>query len=264
VQHRDECAKSSQRRQRSKHGKARAERACRHGRDVADARPADRQRRKQTEQQRARLERGGDHGGCAGRGQVNHAATRRFARGDRKPGDRERRDRHQIIALPGRIGTKQKVRGEQGEQRQDRRRPAGRAHQHHDQRGHDGGGEQIECPPRRIAHPADRYDRRVNAIDQRHVDVGKVAIGDEAHQELIGHEMKDRRVAGQRPGQRSPQQPGGDGTKRHVDNRDQLRRGRAGTCCAALHMPIRKFLRVRAQDSEPFCCPDGWRRGRPR
>ena len=166
---------------------------------------------------------------CAGRRQIDPPVPRRFACRGRQPCDRERQDRDQIIALPGRIRTQQKVSGQHGEQCQDRRRPAGRAHQHHDQGGHGGRSQQVERPPCRIAHAADRHDRRMNTVDQRHVDVGKVAIRNEAHQELIGHEMKDRGVARQRPGERAPQHPRGDGNNRHVDDRDQPGRGQSDT-----------------------------------
>ena len=129
----------------------------------------------------------------------------------------QRRYRHQKVSLPSRIGTKQEMGHQHDEHGQDRHGASCGPYQHQDQARHEDGGGQIECAPCPIAHAPDRYDRGVDEVDQRHVDVENVAILYRAHLKLAGDEVENRGIADQGPVQRAPKQPTRGNCERQVE-----------------------------------------------
>ena len=66
-------------------------------------------------------------------------------------------------------------------------------------------------------HAPDRYDRGVDEVDQRHVDVENVAILYRAHLKLAGDEVENRGIADQGPVERAPKQPARGNCERQVE-----------------------------------------------
>jgi hypothetical protein len=65
-------------------------------------------------------------------------------------------------------------------------------------------------------HASDRYDRSVDLVDQRHVDVENVAIRYRSHLNLTRDEVENRGITDQGPVQRAPKQPDRGNRERQV------------------------------------------------